>query len=109
MSRVSLLLAAPLHSFAYLNLSFRLVVDAAAPKTTQVTMDLDVCVLLYSFIAARPGPTKAFRCMRALYFNPFPLVVLDSDRHIRMINWPAEKVRFRLAYFEFIVDLGLCA
>lgn len=99
MSRVSLRLLppAPLHSFAYLHLSFCLAVDAAAPKTKKLAMDLDVCVLLRSFTAARPRLKGAFRCMRALYFNPFPLVVLDSDRHVRMINWPAEKVRLRLA------------
>ncbi|CAO1629254.1 unnamed protein product [Parajaminaea phylloscopi] len=29
-------------------------------------------------------------CMRSIYFAPVPLIVLDYNRHIRMINRPAE-------------------
>lgn len=58
-------------------------------------MDLDECVEYVRNTLVRGMLTVLgfIRCMRALYFNPFPLIILDADQHVRMMNWPAETVR----------------
>lgn len=38
--------------------------------------------------------------LRALYFAPLPLVVLDSNRNIKMINRPAEVVSLLCSCFS---------
>ncbi|CAO1620835.1 unnamed protein product [Sympodiomycopsis kandeliae] len=48
----------------------------------------------FSFSSSAPNATMIDldESLRAIYFAPVPLVILDQNRHIRMINKPAERL-----------------